>query len=406
MKKKIWLISKYAVTKEYGNPTRQFFFCKYFAKEGYETTLFSSYSADLKKEIVFQNYYKLSHIEGFNHYLLGGPKISLGFSLKRIWSWIVFEYLVLRLGFSLKKKDKPDVIIASSLSILTIISAYILKKRYNAKLIFEIRDIWPLTLIEVGGFSKYNPIIIILGWIEKFGYRNADSIVGTMPNLREHIEKKLGKKYKPKIYCIPQGYENNTIATNSKHSFQALDNNFFNIAYAGTIGKANDIENIINACITANNDTTRIKIYLIGDGVLKTSLIQKYKEFNHQIIFHDAIPQAQVQQYLSRFDALIISIPSLNIYKYGISPNKIIDYLRSGVPTLIIYDGYKSQIEAANAGWTIKENSIKEISKKINDVAKINKKELAQLGENGKKYAQENLTFEVLTEKYLKIIID
>jgi glycosyltransferase involved in cell wall biosynthesis len=403
--KKIWLISKYAVSKEYGNPTRQFFFCKYFAKKGYKTTLISSYAAALEKEITFQNYYKLSQLEGFEHYLLKGPKINLGFSLKRIWSWITFEYLVLRLGFSIEKKDKPDVIIASSLSILTIISAYILKKRYNAKLIFEVRDIWPLTLVEVGGFSKYNPIIIVLSWIEKFGYRHADSIVGTMPNLSAHIEGIFGKKYEKKIYCIPQGFEN-TANTSSEVPLIKLDNEVFNIAYAGTIGKANDIENIINACIAANNNTTRIKLYLIGNGVLKSSLVEKYREFSNQIIFHDPIPQTQVQQYLSCFDILIISIPSLNIYKFGISPNKIIDYLRSGVPSLIIYDGYKSQIEAANAGWTIKGNSIDEISRKINDIAKINKKELTQLGINGKNYAQKNLTFEVLAEKYLKIIND
>ena len=80
---------------------------------------------------------------------------------------------------------------------------------WNTHEIFEIRDIWPLTLTEEGGFSKFNPLIFGLGFIEKLGYKYSDIIVGTMPNLEEHVAEVIG--YKRKVSCVPMGLDINKI---------------------------------------------------------------------------------------------------------------------------------------------------------------------------------------------------
>jgi hypothetical protein len=85
------------------------------------------------------------------------------------------------------------------------LNGVLLKKKFQTNLIFEIRDIWPFTLTEEGGYSKINPLMIITAWIEKWGYCKSDLIVGTMPNLNEHIYIITGREIN--FECIPFGFE-------------------------------------------------------------------------------------------------------------------------------------------------------------------------------------------------------
>ena len=124
-------------------------------------------------------------------------------SIGRVLSWLDFEWKL----FTHNKKElkKPDVVIVSSLSIFTIVYGYYLKRKYKAFLVFEIRDIWPLTMTEEPGFKWYHPMVLLIGWFEKFGYKNADLVVGTMPKLGEHVKKILG--YERPSHCCPIGFE-------------------------------------------------------------------------------------------------------------------------------------------------------------------------------------------------------
>ena len=90
--------------------------------------------------------------------------------------------------FKTKKIDNPDVIIVSSASPLPIWKAYLWSKRFNSKLIFEVRDIWPLSLMELGQIKKYNPLIILLQITENFAYKVSDYVVSVLPKAFEHMK--------------------------------------------------------------------------------------------------------------------------------------------------------------------------------------------------------------------------
>ena len=121
-------------------------------------------------------------------------------SFRRILSWLDFEKNL----FFMPKDDlaEPQFIVVSSLSLLTILNGLILKKKYKCRLIFEVRDIWPLTLTSEGGYSNRNLLIRFLSLIEKTGYKYADNIVGTMPNLKKTCPGKLGLREKFIVYLL------------------------------------------------------------------------------------------------------------------------------------------------------------------------------------------------------------
>lgn len=404
-KEVLWLISKYAVSNKHGNPTRQYYLSYNFAKKGINTSLISSQSSNLKTYKKLSNFYHLEEDGLLKHFLLAGPKINLGFSFLRIWSWIIFEFNLLRLAIWHKKLERPNVIIVSSLSLLTFISGVLLKWRYSAKLILELRDIWPLSLVEVGGFSKYNPFVILLKGVEKFGYVNADAIVGTMPNLEEHIREITSKSIP--VYFVPQGFEHtqisNQLTLETVNKLELLNKNLFNIIYSGTIGKSNKVELILEVAKAIADKTPAIHFYIMGNGPLKDLLKLDYIALKN-VTFIDPIKYYEIPIFLSNFDLLIYPVSDLSIYRFGISPNKIIDYMRSGRPILTVYNGFPSLIKANLYSFNVASENVDILTAKVLELANLDRTTLDKLGQNAKLIVERYLTYDALSDKYLKII--
>jgi glycosyltransferase involved in cell wall biosynthesis len=400
----IWLISKYAVTPEFGNPTRQYFISKYIAKKGFDVTLVSSQSSNIKIHKEFTGDFYFSELDNFKHFLLRGPKIELGFSFKRLWSWIVFEWSVLKLTLFGTRLNKPDVVIVSSLSLLTLCSGILLKWRYNAMLIIEIRDIWPLTVIEIGAFKKFNPLVLILGIIEKIGYNHCDAIVGTMPNLKEHVAS-ISKKNIP-VYFIPQGYDNevlnHSISDSTEDKTYSIRDNTFNVAYAGTFGNANNIDLILDTAQFFCLKNKNVHFYLIGDGPLKSNFILQSLNLTN-VTFMESVPPKDLPIFLKNFHLLICPVMSHSIYRFGISPNKIIDYMRSGRPILISYNGYPSFIHSDEYIFTSEAENTESFASKILEIIEIDKLKLDLMGARGKEIVEKYYTFNFLSDRYIEV---
>jgi glycosyltransferase involved in cell wall biosynthesis len=406
---KIWYISKYAVTPDLGKPTRQFFLSKYFVRSGHNVTLISSVSSGVSVKPLFKsNIYKQS-IEGVKHILINGPLVQFGFSIKRIYSWILFEVRLFLYAKRLKN-EKPDVIIVSSLSLLTFLTGIYLKKKYAAKLIIEVRDIWPLTIIELGEVSKNNLFIKLLSLIEKSGYKNADGIVGTMPLLNIHISKVIASPFKFK--CIPMGFDPEyysktgfeDLPLNVKKILQEISQKKFIVCYAGTLGRANLVDDMIKAAKLLYETNNNIHFIFLGDGPLKKNIVDASKEF-YNIIFYSAIEKKFVINILKQCDLLINCWKDEPIYRYGVSPNKWIDYMLSGKPILTAYGGYQSLINEANCGFFIPPNQPEELANKIKEISLMNKTQLYAMGQRGLDYIFENRTYARLAEEYIDFIV-
>jgi len=176
---KLWFISKYfGIPEDTFFVTRHYFFSKYFVKKGINVSAISSASSFVKIKI--KDFALRRNIKGFDYIVLKGPKIKMGANLKRVLSWFIFEY---RLNLAPKKLklEKPDIVLVSSLSLLTALTAIRFKKKYGAKFIFEVRDIWPLSLVDIIGVSPKNPAVKFLAWVEKKAYENADYIIISTP---------------------------------------------------------------------------------------------------------------------------------------------------------------------------------------------------------------------------------
>ena len=401
MEKTIWYISKYARPPINGSGTRHFYFSREFNKIGNKTILISSDSMHFGNLPSFNKVYNHMVIDGVDSIIIRTKKYNGTSSVSRIISWIDFEFKLIQM--SKKNIPKPDVIIASSLSLLTILSGYLFKKKYNARLIFEVRDIWPLTLIEIGGFSRYNPLVLFLSWVEKFGYKKADVIIGTMPNLKEHVDFVSGSGNK--CHNIPQGIELSLLQTNEHvdpdYISKFIPPKKFIIGYAGSIGRANALDTLIQVSILLQ-DKPDIHFLLIGEGDKKHELVNVVSG-NGNVTFAPKVKKTQVQDILRYCDVLYAGARNSLIYRYGISLNKWIDYLFAGKPVIVSYSGYKSMINEADCGTFVPAENTEELKKAILQYSKMSKADLNQMGERGKKWLIENRTYQKLALKYSEL---
>jgi hypothetical protein len=399
----IWYISKYATPSKYFFGTRHFYLSEEWVKNGVDVSVITSNSSHLSNNLPkFESLTFVEFINGVRTIWVNTFKSRKSSGLSRIISWLDFDLKLL--FFSKKKISNPDVIILSSLSLTTILPAWILSKKYNAKLVFEIRDIWPLSIIILGNYSKFNPFIIYLSWLEKFGYKKSNLIVGTMPNLEEHVKNNCN--ISTKCICIPQGlsinfYNNEQIEIETKYIIKNIPNNKFIICYAGTLNINNPLEAFINAAEILKNET-HIHFIILGDGNLK-KYYEEISKYLPNISFPPTIHKNQVYAFLKNVDICYDSFDS-KLAKYGLSRNKWIDYMYASKPIICSYDGFQSMINDADCGTFVKFNDSIALAEVIKEYSFLTKIDIQNIGERGKKYLLENRTFENLSKKYLEEI--
>ncbi|MBL8890160.1 MAG: glycosyltransferase family 4 protein [Planctomycetaceae bacterium] len=401
---RILFLSKYALNPNYGQPTRQFFYSKYLSRiDRNEVWLISSRSTVSTKIPKFRGLSKDETFGPLTNSILNGPTTSIGFSLKRIWSWLWFEIQVLRL-FPRLRAWKPDVIIVSSLSILTFATGVFLKWMLRRPLIVEVRDVYPATLVEVGGLSKWNPFVWLLRQVERFGYRHADMIFSSLANLEPHVAEAIGQQ-KPVAY-LPMGYDPEFYEQSSDLSpagriaeqrLKELQGKFL-IGYAGTIGKANALQCPLDVFRDFTESNPNLAFVLLGDGPLLDSYRETYSRFNN-IVFLGRVDKSDLGKLLSMMDVVINPWLDLSIYRFGISPNKWIDYMQAKKPILAPFGGYQQVLETVNCGWFVKPEDPAALHSSIETIAKLPKEELRKMGDNGYRYMTAELSYATLGVK-------
>lgn len=398
----ILCISKYASLPEYGTGSRLFYLAKEFNKLGHPCSLITSDANHVANYPESKNRYNFSEIEGVQTIWIRTKKYKKSASIGRVLSWLNFELWLFL--FDTSKIPKPNVVLVSSLSIFSIFYGYYLKRKYNAFLIFEIRDIWPLTMTEEGGFSKWHPLVIFIGWVEKFGYKVADLIVGTMPKLDLHVKEILG--YEKPFHCSPLGFnELNYISEsiNEEGNFkQYFPEGKTIIGYAGSMGISNALEPFIES-IKRLNSEKNLHFMLVGSGDLKSHFENKLKNCSN-VTFLPRISQKQVKEFLKYCDVLYLSTQNSKVWKYGQSMNKIVEYMLAGKPIIGSYQGYPSMVNEANCGIFIDSVEVDDVKDSIIEISKMPKSKLTEMGARGRQWIIENRTYKMLASQYIKSI--
>jgi len=399
----IWYVSKYVTPPNQGSAgSRGFAIMREFARMGHRCLIITSDSNHLAQIPQLHADRLVQDIDGVSVCWVRTLKYSVAKSLRRILSWLDFEWRLWRLPK--QQFSVPDVVIVSSLSLLTILNGFLLRARYGCRLVFEIRDIWPLTITEEGGFSKWNPFVMALGLVERIGYKRSDIVVGTMPNLGEHVEKVLG--YKRAVACIPMGIEPSALTAQEPVSADYLaryvPKGKFIVAHAGSIGITNALEPFFE-CAKALQGREDIHFLMVGDGDLREYFQHAYRELKN-LTFAPKVPKQNVLSVLEASDLLYFSVHVSEVWRYGQSLNKVIDYMLAGKPIVASYTGFPSMINEAGCGTYVSAGDVEGLCAEVLRYRALPDADRQAMGERGRAWILANRPYAVLAENYLSLM--
>ena len=408
MKKTIWIINEYAGSPYHGVELRHYYLGKELIKRGYKVYIITaSYSHLFINPPKICDKFYFENIDGINYIWTKVPIYKHSQDKKRVLKWFVFTYKIL-FNLPVDKMDKPDVILVSSTVPFPIIAGYKWAKYFNSKLIYEVKDIWPLTLVELGNYSSYHPFIKFMEIFEKFAYKVSEKVVSVLPLAYKHMQKQ-GMKLEKFVY-IPNGIYIEDLKNIENEDISDLlsfiPRNKFIVAYAGNFGVANALSTLIESARLLKNKED-IHFILIGKGSEEEKLkkfVEIYKLKN--VTFLPYQPRRKVLKFLKEcVNICYKGSPKLNIYRFGISPRKIFEYMFIEKPIVHSYSGNCDLVKLANCGVSVEAENPKEVAKAILKLYSLPKDKLLEMGRNGKQYLLKYHTYKVITDKFEKEIL-
>lgn len=403
MSEVVWYISKYFGLPEHRVGTRPFFLLRELVALGVRPVVFTAASNHLFVSRDFPSPSQMELVDGVQILWIRLRKYAGARSVGRILSWLEFEWKLWRLPK--KELPPPSVIIVSSLSLLTIFNGLVLRAKYRCRLVFEVRDIWPLTLVEEGGFSTRNPFVVALQWVEKQAYRRSDAIIGTMPNLAQHV-REVSETQAP-VHCIPMGIDTSQLAEPTPlpqdYVLAHIPKGKFIVCHAGTIGQTNALE-VLFETARAMRSFSNIHFLLVGEGDLKERFQRETADLEN-ITFAPAVSKDLVQSVLRHCDATFFSTYPSKVWDYGMSLNKLNDYMLAGRPIVGAYSGFPSMLNESGGGRFIPAGDAVALREEVLRLAALSSVERERVGKAGRDWVIANRQYPKLARQFLSVIL-
>lgn len=403
----IWILNHHA--RDYG---RHPSLAKYLTESGEQVQLFSASFLhntfkESKRYDKNQYYVEETHND-YNRVYIKTPKYQ-GNGIKRLINQLVFSYRAYKVGKKkIRTESTPQIIIGSSVHLFTGVAAYFLTRKANAKFIFEIRDVWPQTLVDLGALKKNSLPTKTFEFIEKFLYKRADLIVSVLPDGEKHIVK-YGIDTS-KVMYLPNGidvsvFEDSLKSENlSPELTQYFERNKekFILTYAGSHGNANGLDTLIRSAKLLESEKD-IEFLFVGDGPEKKKVLDLAKKLNlNNVTFIDRVEKNQVAIILEKSDGCIFHLNRTPVFNYGISSNKLFDYMISAKPMIFAVETSFNFVEASKNGISVAPESPEDMSNAIKSLVSQDVQVLKEMGENGKDFVIKNHDYKILSKQLIE----
>jgi glycosyltransferase involved in cell wall biosynthesis len=404
---RILYINHYAGSPRHGMEYRPYYLAREWVRLGHVVQIVGSSQSHIRsRQPQLAGQYRLDEtIDGIQYTWFETPAY-FGNGIGRVRNMSSFVSRLYLESKRLAAAFRPDVVIASSTYPMDIWPAHRIAKLADAKLVFEIHDLWPLTPMELGGMSKWHPFIMLVQAAEDYAYRHADAIVSMLPKVREYVESR--GMAPSKLHVVPNGIDPREWFADSP-ALQAAaakvlatlhDRAHSVIGYAGTHGTSNALETFLNAAKLMRDE--KVAFVLVGDGPDKASL-QRWvtAEQLANIWFIDPILKEQIPALLQRFDVAYIGWRRQSLYRFGIAPNKLMDYMMAARPVLHAVEAGNDPVSEAGCGLTIAPEDPPAMANGIHALLSVSEDERKAMGQRGKQFVLNNLTYPILAKRFL-----
>jgi glycosyltransferase involved in cell wall biosynthesis len=315
-----------------------------------------------------------------------------GNGLGRIVNMLTFTVLVLAPGMT-RGLPRPDVVIGSTVHPLAAWAALILARRHKVPFFFEIRDLWPETLIHMGAISRDGWISRLMRRLESHLCDGAVTVITTMPYARDYLVSR-GVEH-DKIVWVSNGVE---IERFLEVKPRPASSNALEFMYFGALGTANALPILVEGFSEARRHGLdgSAKLRLVGEGPERLKLQQLVADLDldEVVTVEDPVERARIPELASSADVLVLALLPLELYRYGISLNKLFEYMASGRPVLFAGRARGNPID--ERGGVVTDAEAGAVARAMLDLARLSAAERDQLGAHNRTTALESFSYEAL----------
>jgi glycosyltransferase involved in cell wall biosynthesis len=400
---KILILSQYFPPETGAPQNRLFELALRLQRKGAEITVLTAMPNYPQMEIheVYRNkrthYEVMDGLKVYRSSIYVSRKRSIGI---RLLNYFSFVYSSWKLGRSIP--GDFDYLLCESPPLFLGISAWLLKRKKRARLIFNVSDLWPESAEKLGLVS--NRLFLSMATrLEEFLYRNSELITGQTQGIVTTIKNRFPDK---EVYWLPNGVDlalycpQNAAEGRSwkiRAGFEEKDFIFF---YGGILGHAQGLEVILKAALKLNG-VPQIKFVLLGSGPEKDSLLKLKSELGlSQVHFFDAVGKTDIPAILDCIDVALIPLKRLDLFK-GAIPSKIFESLAMKKPLLLGVEGEARElfIDEARAGLAFVPEDASDLAAKVLEM--YGQPELVRrMGENGFDYVRAKFTRDIIAEGF------
>jgi glycosyltransferase involved in cell wall biosynthesis len=330
---------------------------------------------------------------------------------QRARSMLKFTARATAVGLRLPRR--PDVVIASSPHLLVGLSGAAIARRYRVPFLFEVRDLWPSILVDLGAVRAGSIGHRALERLERLTYRLADRIITVPP----HADRRVAELGADAAKCvhIPN-------ATALDASVEApLPSSLADILdrcegrdvllYAGAQGVSNGLDVVLDMLDLMRRDDPatygRLAVVLVGDGGEHDALVASASGRGHDyLFFHAPVEKAAIPAALRRASFLLVSFSDAPTYDYGLSPNKLFDYMSARRPVLLASRLLDTPVDEARAGRCFVPGSPASLADAVRWLVETPAAERAAMGDRGADLVRRRYTIPATADQLEALLME
>lgn len=406
----ILYINHYAGSPRHGMEFRPYYLARSWVDLGHRVRILAASFSHLRKHnpCVSRCGQLQEDIDGIDYRFFSTPSYT-GNGFGRLRNIAAFLRHLGRNASTVAREFRPTAVIASSTYPMDARIAYHIARTANAPLIFEVHDIWPLTLTELHGLPHCHPFVVWCKYAEQFAYRNSNRVVSLLPAANEYMIR--NGMNRGNFTYIPNGVHIDTstndvefLPTLLRHALErARSARDVIVAYTGYHGQANALEYLLSAAHALRD--RKVVFFLVGDGPCKKTLQRSATESGlSNLFFFDSMSRLQVLNLLGQCDIAYLGWRDHSLYRFGISPNKLMDYMLSSLPVVHSVNAANDPVGKSNCGISVLPEDPERIACAILELVSKTPAERMAIGRRGREYVLRNHSYPVLAQKYLQIL--
>jgi colanic acid biosynthesis glycosyl transferase WcaI len=304
-------------------------------------------------------------------------------------------------GLAALRVKRPDIIIAETDPPLLGALGAMLKRRWDCRLVYNVRDLYPDIAIANGALKSR----ILLGLLERanrISYRDADCVIVLGEDMRQRL---LAKGVPPeKIALVPDWVDCRKIRPIQSSRFRSQLGESFVVMYSGNLGLSQQLETVLDAAARLRDDS-QIKFVLVGDGARKSWLVERARKLGlTNIEFLPYRPKEELAESLSAADLHLV--PLFPGAAGCIVPSKIYGVLAAGRPFVAIMEGSAEIARLArenSIGFVVNPGDAEGLSRVIQESAD-KRAELLAMGARARRLAEECFDRRIATRRFADVL--